>query len=64
VYQLNSLVSSGNWQFVNVFGQGGGLSHIQLYGTPSGGTVPEPSTLALLGIGMLAAGVARRRKAS
>lgn len=63
VYALNPTISSGSWQFVNVFGPGGGLSHIQLYGLP-GGTVPEPSTLALLGIGMLAAGFARRRKAS
>jgi hypothetical protein len=62
VYALNPSISSGTWQFVNVFGTGGGLSHIQLYGTP--GSVPEPSTLALLGIGMLAAGFARRRKAS
>jgi hypothetical protein len=62
VYALNPTISSGSWQFVNVFGPGGGLSHIQLYGTP--GSVPEPSTLALLGIGMLVAGAARRRKAS
>jgi hypothetical protein len=34
-----------------------------LYGIPGGSTVPEPGTLGLLGIGMLAAGVARRRKA-
>lgn len=63
VYALNPLISSGDWQFVNVFGRGGGLSHIQLYGTPSSTNVPEPGTLALLGIGMLAAGAARRRKA-
>jgi hypothetical protein len=62
VYSLNSLVSSGSWQFVNVFDRGGGLSHIQLYGIPSSTSVPEPGTLALLGIGMLAAGFAGRRK--
>jgi hypothetical protein len=64
VYALNPSISSGSWQFVNVFGRGGGLSHIQLYGIPGGTSVPEPGTLALLGIGLLAAGAARRRKAS
>jgi hypothetical protein len=64
VYAVNPMVSSGSWQFVNMFGRGGGLSHVQLYGTPGGTSVPEPGTLALLGIGMLAAGAARRRKVS
>ena len=61
VYELNSLVSSGTWTFVNVFGTGGGLSHITLYGG-EGTTVPEPGVLTLLGLGLLSLGVARRRK--
>jgi hypothetical protein len=40
-----------------------GLSHLSFYDSDSY-QMPEPSTVALLGIGLLGAGVARRRKAS
>jgi hypothetical protein len=62
VYLLQDLVSSGTWEFVNVFGTGGGLSHITLYGG-EGTTVPEPATLLLFGLGLLSLGFARRKKA-
>jgi hypothetical protein len=39
-----------------------GLSNLYVFGTP-GRAVPEPATLGLLGLGLLGAGVARRRKA-
>jgi len=68
IYQLQDDVSAGDWDFVNVFGKGGGLSHVSLYGkgTPDDGNppeeIPEPGALSLLGMLVLAAGVATRRR--
>lgn len=62
VYLLQDLVSSGTWEFVNVFGTGGGLSHITLYGGEDT-HVPEPGVLALFALGLLSLGFARRKKA-
>ena len=63
VYELIDGVTSGDWEFVNVFGKGGGLSHIQVYsGLPQ--EVSEPGTLAILGLGILAVGLVRRRKSA
>jgi hypothetical protein len=63
VYDLQQGVSTGAWTFVNVFGTGGGLSHITLYATGGTTTVPEPATLGLLTLGVLAFGRRRRQQA-
>jgi hypothetical protein len=63
VYLLQDLVSSGDWTFVNVFGKGGGLSHLTFYAGEGTTTVPEPATLTLLGLGLLSLGFVRRKKA-
>lgn len=56
---------SGIFTYDVISGAGGGLSNIKLWGrdTPDI-TVPEPSVIALLGIGLLVAGVTGRRRRS
>ena len=63
VYSLKSLLESGDydWAFVNVFGKGGGLSHVNFYGILEDRQVPEPGTLALLGLALIVASCFRRQ---
>ena len=64
VVQLVDGQFSGTFTFVNVFGKGGGLSHMNLYATKGDVVrVPEPGTLLLLGAGLLGFGARRRAKA-
>ncbi|MFT6924699.1 MAG: hypothetical protein ACJAZP_000257 [Psychromonas sp.] len=59
VFDLISGVTGGDWDFVNVFDRGGGLSHIQLYNKST--SIPEPSLIGLLAMGILGLAIARRR---
>ena len=63
VYSLKTLLASGDydWTFVNVFEKGGGLSHVNFYGILDSRQVPEPGTLALLGLAMIVASCVRRK---
>ena len=61
VFSVQDLVSSGDWEFFNVGGRGEGLSHLVLYANGER-TVPEPGTLALLGLGLAGMGFATRRR--
>lgn len=68
IYELQHLVSSGLWDLIlSPTGKGGGLSHVEVYGTgspppPPPGGVPEPMTLGMLGLGLMGLGFAARRR--
>lgn len=52
-------ITSGSWSLTDP-PPTNGLSHVAIYGAPV--DVPEPATLALLGLGLVGFGLSRRRK--
>ena len=61
VFELAQGVSSGTWDFVNMFAKGGGLSHVNLYSADPKVLLPEPSSLMLMFAGLLITLGLRRR---
>lgn len=55
--------TSGTWAYDFKSGGGGGLSNLQLWGRGEGTTVPEPGTIALLGIGIVGLSLCRKKVA-
>lgn len=65
VYDLVDSVTSGTWEFFGTLLKSNGegsLAHLQAYNKRI--DVSEPGTLALLGIGLIGLGLARRRPAA
>ena len=64
VYSLQSLLASGvyDWDLIKAFKQGGGLSHVNFYGILDDRQVPEPGTLAMLGLALVMMGSCFRRQ--
>jgi PEP-CTERM motif len=61
-YDLSSWNGIEAISLENFWPEGGAISHVSIWGRGGTTNVAEPSTLALLGLGLLALGVVRRRQ--
>jgi len=54
--------TSGSWTYSKLFGKGGGLSNIKLWGTGTPNVqVPEPSSLLMIMLGLFSISLLRRK---